>query len=469
MFNLLKNLFRGSKSINYPTGAVRNSPDSRDIHIAAIQAPVPFPLVYKTDLSMFVTLNQLLLGTCILQSRRMMRQYMLYKKTGKVVKLSARSGYIPSKKIDGLVAGIQGTTARAGDSVLFNFGIAEDAVVPDNNSLSYNDYMNTDVTVSTVALNMAQYKIGGYASVPADFTAIKQAIYQNGVITFTLGIDSNWFTGLIMKVLNILGYHSLLGYGYDATGIFGKNSWGTSWIAQLAQIMGFPAGDFYIKWSDYQNDIYDIVAYVDIPEPILNNAKTLKYYFQNAMQYGQSSPEILQLQNRLDKEGLWPVGIAKTGHYGVTTASCVLSYQTLHKVADIGELLQLQGDYVGPATLRALNGATKLSLEDALIHQESRGNDYAVGDKGHAFGPLQIWQSYIDDALPGHKAEECLGNRPLSLQVFYAYMARYATPECIGRPVTDQDRARIHNGGPDGWKNESTLKYWSEVEPMLIN
>jgi hypothetical protein len=46
-------------------------------------------------------------------------------------------------------------------------------------------------------------------------------------------------------------------------------------------------------------------------------------------------------------------------------------------------------------------------------------------------------------------------------------MKLWATEKKIGRPITDQDRARIWNGGPTGWKRDTTLGYWSKVKKEL--
>ena len=461
----------------FPTMAHLNPEDGRDIHIAAIQSPVSLPLLYKTDLSMFETLNQLSIGSCIWQARRMMRQYLWYKKTGEVKNFSARSGYILSKGIDGF-PGVQGTTPRAADSILLKTGIAEEEMVPDANYLPYEEYLNFPMQSTAVVSNMSQYKIGGYATVPADLNSIKQAIYQNGVICFTLGLDTNWFVGIIMRVLKIYGYHGLVGYGYDAEGLFGKNSWGTGWVAVLSKVMGFPAGDFYVKWSDYQNNIFDIIAYVDIPKPIIDNTKSLNYHFNQMMLFGRTSPDILQLQKRLDKEGYWPLAIEKTGFYGVATATAVLKYQLANKVDAPERLEALGGQSVGPKTLAYLNGERGLDLLHAQIQVESQGNDYAIGDKNlvdHAYGCLQIRQGVMDtyNKVKGtsFKSSACLGNRNLSVDVWTTYWTVYKTM------VTDKDKAFAWNGGP-GWRQfygklgrESYTKnldmYWSKIQTML--
>ena len=59
------------------------------------------------------------------------------------------------------------------------------------------------------------------------------------------------------------------------------------------------------------------------------------------------------------------------------------------------------------------------------------------------------------------------GSTAYSERVIRAYMCRYATEERIGRPVTDEDIARIHNGGPNGWRRASTDEYWERVQNAL--
>jgi len=36
-----------------------------------------------------------------------------------------------------------------------------------------------------------------------------------------------------------------------------------------------------------------------------------------------------------------------------------------------------------------------------------------------------------------------------------------------GQPPTDEVYARIWNGGPSGWRKDSTLEYWGRVQAFL--
>jgi len=100
----------------------------------------------------------------------------------------------------------------------------------------------------------------------------------------------------------------------------------------------------------------------------------------------------------------------------------------------------------------------------ALI--ESACNPLAVGDNGDSLGMLQMQEAYVQDAAEYANTDwthkDAL-DEVTAIKIFRAYMGRYATPERLGRPVTYQDIARIHNGGPNGYKKPSTKVYWNKV------
>ncbi len=112
----------------------------------------------------------------------------------------------------------------------------------------------------------------------------------------------------------------------------------------------------------------------------------------------------------------------------------------------------------------------------ALSQHESGNNDQAIGDKHlpksrRAYGRLQIRQCAVDDVnaryRTNHNAKDCLGDSELSFWICRRYINMYATEKRIGRKPTMEDMARIWNGGPDGWKKESTVKYWCKVRKHL--
>lgn len=114
---------------------------------------------------------------------------------------------------------------------------------------------------------------------------------------------------------------------------------------------------------------------------------------------------------------------------------------------------------------------TNLVLFLAIVQIESGGNDNAIGDNGRAIGPAQIRAKVIRDVNRFYKTRFTLRdakNRKTAFSIFNSYLWIYATPERLGRAVTDIDRARIWNGGPAGWRKPTTLPYAKKVQQALV-
>ena len=110
-------------------------------------------------------------------------------------------------------------------------------------------------------------------------------------------------------------------------------------------------------------------------------------------------------------------------------------------------------------------------LINAIIQVESNGNDKAIGDGGKAIGCLQVWKIYWLDATErsniGGKYSDCF-TRNYSIKVFDSYMKRYAREAWTNPAKFDAEKvARIHNGGPKGYKKTATEKYWKKVKILL--
>ena len=106
------------------------------------------------------------------------------------------------------------------------------------------------------------------------------------------------------------------------------------------------------------------------------------------------------------------------------------------------------------------------ALLAALLTVESGGNDHAVGDHGRAIGALQIHAAVVADVNRIHGTRYThagMARRADAVAVATLYLGTYATRERLGRPVTDEDRARIWNGGPSGWRKAATLGYAERV------
>ena len=111
-------------------------------------------------------------------------------------------------------------------------------------------------------------------------------------------------------------------------------------------------------------------------------------------------------------------------------------------------------------------------LLDAMRKVETGGTlhpNYAVGDDGRSIGPYQITYDYWLDA-----ARETLQLREgtwsmcvipsYAEKVILSYWKKYASAEASWEHL-----ARIHNGGPNGYKKQETAKYWQKVSKHLFN
>lgn len=78
-----------------------------------------------------------------------------------------------------------------------------------------------------------------------------------------------------------------------------------------------------------------------------------KHTFTRQLKYGQSSKDIISLQDVLRYEGLF--NNVSTGYFGLLTAGAVMSFQKKYNVASISDINSLQGKQVGPLTLAKLN------------------------------------------------------------------------------------------------------------------
>jgi len=120
----------------------------------------------------------------------------------------------------------------------------------------------------------------------------------------------------------------------------------------------------------------------------------------------------------------------------------------------------------------------------ALIAVESGGDCNAIGDNGKAVGCLQIHPIMVDDCnrildIKGKGQQKVA--RPfrfkksdrefdsVSRNMAVTYLRWYGDRQWhknIGMGKYEF-YARIWNGGPDGWSEEATVKYWGKVKAAM--
>ena len=118
--------------------------------------------------------------------------------------------------------------------------------------------------------------------------------------------------------------------------------------------------------------------------------------------------------------------------------------------------------------------AATVSLDEKFVkalHQvESSGRvGVIIGDGGKALGPFQIHKEYWKDACEydasiGGSYADC-ADYQYSLRVVGAYLRRYALQAIKDKNY--ETLARIHNGGPNGAKRQSTAQYWHRFRREL--
>ena len=118
---------------------------------------------------------------------------------------------------------------------------------------------------------------------------------------------------------------------------------------------------------------------------------------------------------------------------------------------------------------------TEKDLVSALIHVESRGNDSAIGDRhlvgNEAVGALQIRPIMVREVnriLRIQKIDKRFKlkdryNRKKTIEMFFIWKNFHHSDSDF------ETVARNWNGGPRGYKNPKTEKYWKKVEAELFD
>ena len=132
-------------------------------------------------------------------------------------------------------------------------------------------------------------------------------------------------------------------------------------------------------------------------------------------------------------------------------------------------------------------------LLDAIEWVESKGDPNAVGDGGNAIGAYQIHKIYVDDVnrimqlfmdemQPDIDAGRITSAALVQIDgvmynTLFSYDDRLDKDKSramtgiylfhYGENKSFEDMARIHNGGPTGYRKESTLSYWEKIKERL--
>ena len=116
-------------------------------------------------------------------------------------------------------------------------------------------------------------------------------------------------------------------------------------------------------------------------------------------------------------------------------------------------------------SIQSLAAEISPAFLDRLAAVESGVDDHALNQSEGAHGRYQIRACYLADA--NRFLGACydlwdMHDPVIARLVVTAYLTHYglAMERETGREATEEDLARIHNGGPRGWEKQSTWAYW---------
>ncbi len=112
-------------------------------------------------------------------------------------------------------------------------------------------------------------------------------------------------------------------------------------------------------------------------------------------------------------------------------------------------------------------------LMPVLASVESGNNPNAVGDGGKAVGIYQIHPGYVQDVNRIARTAYTLDDRkdPVkAAEMVTIYLTHYGERyvRITGNEINLEALARMHNGGPNGWKMQATESYWKKCGTLLV-
>ncbi len=361
---------------DYPLGALINELDNRDIPLSAVASAMGIdtavhPKKNITDISMLPIEDQKRNGSCVGQAEGKDAEFKNFLETGKVVRLSKRALYALCKAEDGNPG--EGTYPRVAAKIRVSIGVPKESLVKDDNSLSHADFINVVITPE-IKTDASETRSKGYSFVTT-LDELKTAIDVTKAFNATLQVG-DW-SKLPVKPVNsdgsnrgnhriwIFGYEDALNGKVEDTKVYYLNSWGIKWATgkNSADRKLLEKGVGYFWWSEYVGSFRDGIVYIDMPNEIIDYAKSQAFIFPRQLQRGMSGTDVIELQKRLsteialDKKPCYESTVFDTS-FGPITERAVQRYQAVKGIVSHGTPSTTGYGRVGALTLASLNKGT---------------------------------------------------------------------------------------------------------------
>lgn len=417
-WDFIKNFFSKKpdedRYVKYATGVlIEETPDYRTPELGAVQATSPNPPNFtgiEPSLLVCGFFNQKMLSICVPSAISKLAQAYIHRKTGQIIPLHARLLYKLSKKFDG-IPNLEGTYPRITALLSVKFGIGTTKTLPDDTSLPMSEYLAVNVN-KEVLDDARAYKLPGFATVLPSKEDVKNAIYQNGAICGATSVG--FWNSLPLSALPQTVYHYTIWYKYETLPngdlkIYIWNSWGPNWLSWVKNWL-FP-GRGYFLWSEYQNYVRDIIAFVDIPQDFLNKIKKMPFRFTKELAQGVNDIQVSELQKMLNEDpdtiiSLEGAGSSEleTNYFGKATLDALKRWQTKHKLPSTG--------YFGQMSIKEANkriGTNNLIGEWASAIEKFEGggvNDRNTRNRNP--GNIKYFGIYIPMAIGKDSGNFCI-------------------------------------------------------------
>lgn len=327
----------------FPLGAKPNEPDVRDIPFSAVH-PLPALGVpeeeYMTDVTMIGELYQIL-GTCVGHAYVFAKMFLDYLETGKVTKYLIRFLYALSRRYSRFEntddSANQGIYPRVAAKILATVGVPPTSSL-DDETLPHSKYVNDFVDTAEMRTEANKARIGGFAFPSLTVEELKHAVKVAKVVPVTVKIDWSKFelNGTLHTPSKVDGTHEVVIIGWDKVGggrFVLKNWW-----------PGFEK--LYVHFSEVSQVICDAITFIDIPNDLIQRAKTTQYIFLSDLKLGMTSEAVMALQKRLRAYGLLEID-NETKYFGTKTQAALIEYQVIKNINPTG--------YFGPLTRMTMN------------------------------------------------------------------------------------------------------------------